>query len=270
MKTRSWLGLIAGGAIGVLAARGWRLYRARPLARIASPEGIDDAAAAHAYGQIMKLPHVALLRKLVARHAITLLSSGVAAGEGVGAARVGADRVGTDIGCGPGYLAIDLAHMAPGLRVTGVDLSNAMLTQAIENATAAGLAHQVDCRTGDAAALPFPDASLDLVVSTLSLHHWDDPARVLNEIARVLRPGGAFLVFDLRRDVGPAPWLLLWFATHRVVPKALRHLGEPLGSRNAAYTPDEVAALAQASELTGWRVARGALWLTLEGHTVPR
>ena len=254
MSKRPWLGLIAGAAIGLLAARGWRLYSERPLARIPSTEGIDDPGVARAYGRIMQLPQMALLRKLVARNAVKLVSSGAAA----------------DIGCGPGYLAIELARAAPGLHVTGVDLSNAMLAQGIENATLAGVAHAVDFRTGDAAAMPFPDGSLDLVVSTLSLHHWDDPVSVLDEIARVLRPGGTFLVFDLRRDVGPAPWLLFWFAAHFVVPRALRHIGEPLGSRNAAYTPDEAAALAQASRLTGWRVTRGAFWLTIEGYTPPR
>jgi hypothetical protein len=49
------------------------------------------------------------------------------------------------------------------------------------------------------------------------------------------------------------------------VPAALRRVGEPLGSRNAAYTPDEAAALCQASRLTGWRVARGPFWLSIEG-----
>ena len=61
-----------------------------------------------------------------------------------------------DLGCGPGYLAIELAHCAPGLHVTGVDLSDAMLTQAIANARLAGMAYQTDFRTGDVAALPFP------------------------------------------------------------------------------------------------------------------
>ena len=147
--------------------------------------------------------------------------------------------------------------MGAELHVTGVDLSDAMLTQAINNARLAGVAHQTDFRTADAAALPFPDASLDLVVSTLSLHHWDDPVPIFNEVARVLRPGGAFLIFDLRRGLGPAPWLLIWFATHVVVPQSLRHIGEPLGSRNAAYTPDEAAGLLQTSRLNGWRVVRG-------------
>ena len=200
----------------------------------------------------MRLPQMTLLRRFVARRATNLVAAGAAA----------------DLGCGPGYLAVELAHRAPGLHVTGVDLSDAMLTQAIANARLAGVAHQTDFRTADAAALPFPDASLDLVVSTLSLHHWDDPKPILDEIARVLRPGGAFLIFDLRRDLGPAPWLLFWFVTRVVVPAALRHIGEPLGSRNAAYTPDEAAALLQTSRLTGWRVARGPFWLSIEGKTV--
>ena len=252
MNKHSWLGIMTGVAFGSLAVAGWRLYGRRSTERLPSQEGIDDPAAARAYGRIMRLPHVALLRSFVARRATNLVGAGAAA----------------DLGCGPGYLAVELAHRAPGLHVTGVDLSDAMLTQAIANARLAGVAHQTDFRTADAAALPFPDASLDLVVSTLSLHHWDDPVPIVNEVARVLRPGGAFLLFDLRRDLGPAPWLLFWFATHVVVPQALRHIGEPLGSRNAAYTPDEVAGLLQTTRLTGWRVARGPFWLSIEGYTV--
>ena len=222
MNKRTWFGMTAGLTLSALAVAGWRLYRRRSTERIPSQEGIDDPAAARAYGRIMRLPQMALLRRFVARRAAALAAAGEAA----------------DLGCGPGYLTIELARWAPGLHVTGMDLSDAMLAQAIANARLAGVAHQTDFRTADAAALPFPDASLDLVVSTLSLHHWDDPAPIFNEVARVLRPGGAFLIFDLRRDLGPAPWLLIWFATHVVVPQALRHIGEPLGSRNAAYTPD--------------------------------
>jgi ubiquinone/menaquinone biosynthesis C-methylase UbiE len=252
MRTRTWLGLLAGIALSALAVAGWRLYGRRSLERIPSQEGIDDPAAARAYGRIMRLPHMALLRRFVARRAAALVAAGEAA----------------DLGCGPGYLTIELARWSPGLHVTGIDLSDVMLAQAITNARLAGVPHQTDFRTADAAALPFPDASLDLVVSTLSLHHWDDAVPVFNEVARVLRPGGAFLLFDLRRDLGPAPWLLFWFVTHVVVPQALRHIGEPLGSRNAAYTPDETAGLLQASLLTGWRVVRGLFWLSIEGYTV--
>ena len=59
------------------------------------------------------------------------------------------------------------------------------------------------------ASLPFPDGSFDLVVSTLSLHHWADPQAGLAEIARVLRPGGRALIWDFRPGriplYGPLP-----------------------------------------------------------------
>ena len=69
MNKRSWLGIMAGVAFGSLAVAGWRLYGRRSLERIPSQEGIDDPAAARAYGRIMRLPHMALLRRFVARRA---------------------------------------------------------------------------------------------------------------------------------------------------------------------------------------------------------
>jgi ubiquinone/menaquinone biosynthesis C-methylase UbiE len=153
--------------------------------------------------------------------------------------------------------------------VTGIDLSEEMLAQGRDNARRAGVTNRVSFRRRDAQQIPFPDASLDLVVSTLSLHHWSDPVAALDEIGRVLRPGGSFLIFDLRRDMAAPAWLLLWFVTHAVAPAALRRVNEPLGSRDAAYTPQEAARLAEQSHLSNWRVTRGPLWLTIEG-TVDR
>ena len=253
MNKRSWLGIMAGLTLGALAVAGWRLYRRRSTERIPSQEGIDDPAAARAYGRIMRLPHMALLRSFVARRATKLATAGVAA----------------DLGCGPGYLAVELAHRAPGLHVTGVDLSDAMLTQAIANAPAGGrgasdgLPHRRRRRAALSRCFPGPGGEHSVAASL------GRPSTHLRRSSRcVLRPGGAFLLFDLRRDLGPAPWLLLWFVTHVIVPSALRHIGEPLGSRNAAYTPEEAAGLLQISRLTGWRVARGPFWLSIEGYTV--
>ena len=144
-----------------------------------------------------------------------------------------------------------------------------MLAAAEHRAREAGLDDRIAFQNGDAAHVPLPDASLDLVVSTFSLHHWRDPVAVLDEIARVLRPGGAFLVFDLRRDLAAPFYLLLWLATHVIVYRALRQANEPLGSRNAAYTPAEARELAGRSGLRGWQVTTGPLWLTIEGHHIP-
>jgi ubiquinone/menaquinone biosynthesis C-methylase UbiE len=210
---------------------------------------LDDEAVARGFERVASMPQMRLLRRLVAARAVALRPSGWA----------------VDLGCGPGHLAVRLAQAAPGLKVIGVDLAPGMLAAGEERAARAGVADRVVFRRGDAADIPLPGESVDLVVSTLSLHHWSDPLAVLNEVARVLRPGGSYLIVDLRRDLGPPPWLLLWFATHVVVPRALRRAGEPLNSRNAAYTPLEAAEIAGRSTLTGWRVSRGPLWLIIEG-----
>jgi len=248
MKASRWTAL--AGAVAGLIAAGALIYGQRTGDRIPSPEGIEDPAIAAAFNRIARWPQMRLLRQVVIRRATAMVRTGEVA----------------DLGCGPGYLVAELARAAPGLHVTGVDLSDEMIAEAERFAVRAGLAGQVAFRKGDVIRIPFPDASLDLVVSTLSLHHWSDPLPVLDEVARVLRPGGSFLIFDLRRDLAPPAYLLIWFATHVVVPVALKQAGEPMGSRNAAYTPEEATELARQSRLTGWQVTRGPLWLTIEGR----
>ncbi len=102
-----------------------------------------------------------------------------------------------DVGCGPGHLAIRLAALNPELRVTGLDISPAMVERAVWHARQSGLADRVRFQVGDVQAMPFPEGQFDLVVSTFSLHHWEDPVRGLAEIHRVLRPGGQARIYDL-------------------------------------------------------------------------
>ncbi len=101
-----------------------------------------------------------------------------------------------DVGCGPGHLLARLA--ARGRPATGVDVDPGMVARA-----RARLGDGADVHVGDAAALPVPDAAFDLVVSTLAMHHWPDPAAGLAEIARVLRPDGRAIVWDLAPGVLP-------------------------------------------------------------------
>ena len=115
-----------------------------------------------------------------------------------------------EVGCGPGRLSILLARRY-GLDVFGVDLDPAMIDRARANAARGGGEHdrEPSFLVADVASLSFPDRSFDLVVSTLSMHHWADPAAGLVQIGRVLRPGGGALVWDLRagrvRLHGPMP-----------------------------------------------------------------
>jgi SAM-dependent methyltransferase len=107
-----------------------------------------------------------------------------------------------EVGCGPGRLSIGLARQH-GLEVIGLDLDPAMIERARANADCAGDGDErrPSFLVGDVASLPFPGGSFDLVISTLSMHHWADPTAGLAEIGRVLRPGARALVWDFRPGV---------------------------------------------------------------------
>jgi SAM-dependent methyltransferase len=109
-----------------------------------------------------------------------------------------------EVGCGPGHLSVQLAGQHR-LEVTGLDLDPAMIARAAANTDRAANrgGHRPSFLVGEVAALAFPDRSIDLVVSTLSMHHWADPAAALAEIGRVLRPGGRALIWDFRPGVRP-------------------------------------------------------------------
>lgn len=101
-----------------------------------------------------------------------------------------------EVAPGPGYLAIELARR--GYQVTGLDISRSFVRIAGENAARAGVA--VDFRLGDAAHMPFPDASFDYLVCMAAFKNFSDPGGALDEMHRVLRAGGRASILDLRRD----------------------------------------------------------------------
>src|SRR5664279_6378014 len=103
-----------------------------------------------------------------------------------------------DAGTGPGLLPLRIAAACPQLTVDAVDLSPQMIDRARQSAAAAGQAEAVTFSVADVAALPFPDATFDFVVSTISQHHWSDPGAGLRELNRVLRPAAQARIYDFR------------------------------------------------------------------------
>jgi ubiquinone/menaquinone biosynthesis C-methylase UbiE len=105
-----------------------------------------------------------------------------------------------EVGCGSGALSLRLAAHH-GLTVTGVDVDPDEIRRAREKAARAAGAGwaKPEFLVADVARMPFDDASFDLVVSTFSMHHWDDKVAGLADVCRVLRPGSRALIWDLRR-----------------------------------------------------------------------
>ncbi len=99
-----------------------------------------------------------------------------------------------DVACGAAH-ASEVA--APHVRqVVGIDLTPALLAIGADRLRSAGI-DNVLLQEGHAAALPFVDASFDLVFCRTALHHFPDPERCITEMARVCRPGGRVVLSDM-------------------------------------------------------------------------
>jgi ubiquinone/menaquinone biosynthesis C-methylase UbiE len=101
-----------------------------------------------------------------------------------------------DIGCGTGRLLRKAAKRWPAARLTGVDPAEGMVEKARR------LTPQAQFLVSPAESIPLSDASVDLVFSTLSFHHWQDQAQAVKQVARLLHPGGVFVLVDLLPPLG--------------------------------------------------------------------
>ena len=106
-----------------------------------------------------------------------------------------------EIAPGPGYLTVELARLWS-FRVTGVDLSRTF----VGIATAYARQQNVDVifRQGDAESLPLPDASFGLTVCQAAFKNFGQPVAALDEMYRVLRPGGTAVIHDMSHESTPA------------------------------------------------------------------
>jgi len=181
------------------------------------------------------------------------------------AARAVAERVPPgahvlEVAPGPGYLAIQIAKS--GRRVTALDISRSFVALTRDNAARAGV--DVDARHGNASDMPFADASFDFVVCMAAFKNFTDPIGALNEIHRVLKPGGQASIFDLRRE-----------ATLDDVDREVRDM--QLSAWNAmltrfvfrhtllksAYTREDLDRMTAASRFRRWEIAQSGIGFDL-------
>jgi ubiquinone/menaquinone biosynthesis C-methylase UbiE len=107
-----------------------------------------------------------------------------------------------DVGCGTGEVTLPAKTRAKDGQVYGIDPAPEMIAVARKKASRKGL--EIDFRVGVIEALPFPDSSIDVVTSSLMMHHLPNDLKVrgLAEIYRVLKPGGRLLIADFMRPTG--------------------------------------------------------------------
>lgn len=106
-----------------------------------------------------------------------------------------------EIAPGPGYLAIELVKRR-NVSIIGLDISETFIVIARANAQRAGV--DIDFQHGDVSAMPFANATFDFLMCTSSFKNFSEPLKALNEMHRVLKPGGKAWISDLRRDVSNA------------------------------------------------------------------
>jgi ubiquinone/menaquinone biosynthesis C-methylase UbiE len=175
------------------------------------------------------------------------LTAGLPAGAGV-----------LEVAPGPGYHAIEMARLGR-VRVTGLDISRSFVEIATGHAREAGV--EVDFRHGDVSSMPFPDASFDLVVCQAAFKNFRRPVSALDEMHRVLRPGGTAVIQDLRRDAADAD------IEAEVEAQGLRGFNGFLTRyilgilRNRAYTAEKFERLAAQSLFDGCRVSADGVGL---------
>ncbi|MBN1777070.1 MAG: methyltransferase domain-containing protein [Clostridiales bacterium] len=174
--------------------------------------------------------------------------------EGIGGANI------LEIGPGPGYIGLELLGALPDSMLTGCEISPEMVKIARKNAKDYGFDKRARYVEGNCMQMPFDDVSFDAVFSNGSMHEWEDPVLVFNEIHRVLKPGGVFCVCDMRRDVSA---VMIGLAYTLCKPKEIR----PgfLTSLHAAYTAEEMREMLDCSALQYGAVKKDVFGLTVSG-----
>ena len=128
-----------------------------------------------------------------------------------------------DVGCGPASITADLAERVTPGRVVALDAASGALEAARATLRDRGLSEQVEVTCGDVMALPFEDASFDVVHAHQVLQHLADPVGALAEMRRLTRPGGIVAVRDavysamtwFPEPAGMEQWRSVYMATAR-------------------------------------------------------
>ena len=112
--------------------------------------------------------------------------------------RIKIDDAVLEVAPGPGYFAIELAKLGK-YKITGMDISHDFVEIARRNAKDAGV--DVEFQPGNVSEIPFPDNNFNFIFCSAAFKNFKDPSKALDEMYRVLKPGGMVLIVDMNRNV---------------------------------------------------------------------
>lgn len=168
-----------------------------------------------------------------------------------------------EVAPGPGYFSIELARLGR-VKVHALEISRSFVQITTENARRAGV--EVDIRQGDASRMPYPDSSFNLVVCQAAFKNYSRPQEAVNEMYRVLRPGGLAQIEDMRREATDAAIheevrsMRLGRFRSAMTRSALRSL------RRRAYTGAQFQAFATASPFREAAIETTGIGLVVRLH----
>lgn len=165
----------------------------------------------------------------------------------VGTAAAAAPRAVLDVATGTGDLALQLARAIPGAAVTGIDLSEGMLSVGRRKVEEAGLAGRITLQQGDCLNLPFPDGSFDVVTVAFGVRNFEHLDRGYAEMARVLRKGGTLIILELSVPSSPLVKPFYTIYTKGIIPLLGRMVSSD--SRAYSYLPESIAAMPQGEKM---------------------
>lgn len=160
-----------------------------------------------------------------------------------------------DVATGTGDLALLLARRIPGSTVTGIDLSEGMISVGRKKIADAGLQNRINLIAGDCLTLPFANDSFDCITVAYGVRNFADIPAGLREMQRVLRPGGKLCIIELSVPTNPVVKPFYKLYTRYIVPAVGRLISRD--SRAYSYLPESIAAVPQATAMTSLIEAAG-------------
>ncbi|HEV2353187.1 MAG TPA: bifunctional demethylmenaquinone methyltransferase/2-methoxy-6-polyprenyl-1,4-benzoquinol methylase UbiE [Puia sp.] len=127
-----------------------------------------------------------------------------------------------DVATGTADMPILISKYLPEARITGVDISAGMLELGRQKVQRSGLQDRIALQTGDSEALPFPDNCFDAVTAAFGVRNFEDLERGLQEMKRVLRPGGKLVVLECSQPRAPVIRQLYLFYMRLLAPRIAR------------------------------------------------